>query len=461
MAVHQKHASAIQQERKDKPLFFLTMTSIALCMIARNEEQHIQRAIDSVKKCVNEIIVVDTGSGDNTRKIAQDCGAAVYDFKWENDFAKARNFALSMAKSDWVLVLDADECLSQNDVKDILQVLEREEKEHKKGEEIVAYAFISRHYTPKGETAKYARWQELKKEEKEALVNEFPFFTDIHGYYDVQYVTRLFKNNKHIYYSGAVHEDVNPSIGEWDKQEPHKIIVQTPMPVHHSHFLKSRTYVMDKQKMYFELCKEKIKHGKDAKISLDLAVGYILFDKNLDKSFECLKDAIIKEHTDKKVIEYINALFSKNNQLSALHELLKLGLSDHDFNSLLNLAKAYYNVKAHRAAIVVLKQLFEESPHDAVIIEYLGVCYDNIKKYDDAIRVFEHGIVVHPENPVFYFNLGALYEKVKAWDKAIAAFSNAIKYNHLLKEQLPKRIEMLKKTMTGQHVDYKINIGNV
>lgn len=430
-------------------------------MIARNEEQHIQRAIDSVKKCISEIIVVDTGSEDNTRNIAQDCGAAVYDFKWENDFAKARNFALSMAKSEWVLVLDADECISANDMHDILKVLEREEKKQNRTEEIVAYAFISRHYTPKGETAKYAQWQELKKEEKEALVSEFPFFEGLEGYYDVQYVTRLFKNNKHIYYTGAVHEDVNHSIGEWDKQEPHKIIVQSPMPVHHFHFLKSRKYIMDKQKMYFELCKEKIKHGKDAKISLDLAVGYVLFDKNLDKSFECLKDAIIKEHTDKKVIEYINALFLKNSQLRALHELLKLDLSGHDFNSLLNLAKAYYHVKAYRAGIVVLKRLFEESPHDTVIIEYLGVCYDSIKKYDDAIRVFEHGIVVHPENAVFYFNLGALYEKVKAWDKAIAAFSNAIHYNHPLKEQLQKRIKMLKKTMTGQHVDYKINVGNV
>ena len=460
MAVHQKHASATQQEKKDKHGIFLTMTSIALCMIARNEEQHIQRAIDSVKSFVNEIIVVDTGSEDNTRTVAQQCGATVYDFKWENDFAKARNFAISMTKSDWIIVLDADECMSQNDVKDILQVVEREEKEQK-AEEIVAYAFVSRHYTPNGETAKYARWQELKKEEKEALVAEFPFFADLEGYYDVQYITRLFKNNKHIYYSGAVHEDVNTSIAEWDKQEPHKIIVQSPMPVHHFHFLKSRKYVMDKQKMYFELSKEKIKHSKDAKISLDLAVGYVLFEKDFKKSFDCLKDAILKEHTDKKIVEFIEVLLAKNKQLRALNELLKLDLSDHDFNSLLNLAKAYYHLKAYRAAIVVLKRLFDESPHDPLILEYLGVCYDHIKYSDDAIRVFEHGIIVHPENPVFYFNLGALYEKVKALDKAVAAFNSAIKYNHPLKEQLPKRIEMLKKTMTGQHVDYKINIGNV
>ena len=77
MAVHQKHASATQQEKKDKHGIFLTMTSIALCMIARNEEQHIQRAIDSVKSFVNEIIVVDTGSEDNTRTVAQQCGATV------------------------------------------------------------------------------------------------------------------------------------------------------------------------------------------------------------------------------------------------------------------------------------------------------------------------------------------------------------------------------------------------
>ncbi|MFA6888259.1 MAG: glycosyltransferase [Candidatus Woesearchaeota archaeon] len=430
-------------------------------MIARNEEQTIQRAIDSVKKFVNEIIVVDTGSEDNTRRIAQDCGATVYDFKWENDFAKARNFALSMAKSEWVLVIDADECMSPNDVKDILHVVDREEKKSKQGEQIVAYAFVSRHYTPKGEPAKYAHWHELNKEEKEVLVNEFPLFEGLEGYYDVQYITRLFKNNKHIYYTGTVHEDVNPSIITWDKQEPQKIIVQSSIPIHHFHFLKSRNYVTNKQKMYFELSKEKIKHGKDAKTSLDLAVGYVLFEKNLDKSFDCLKDAIIKEHTDKKVVEYVTALQAKNKKLRALNELLKLDLSDHDFNSLLNLAKAYYHRKIYHAAIIVFKRLFEIVPHDPLIVEYLGVCYDHIMHSDDAIRVFEHGIIVHPENPIFYFNLGALYEKVKAWDKAIAAFNKAVQYNHPLMEQIPARIEMLKKYAKGNHIDYKINIGNV
>jgi glycosyltransferase involved in cell wall biosynthesis len=431
------------------------MTSVALCMIARNEEQYLKRAIDSVKDFVTEIIVVDTGSNDNTRAVAQECGATVYDFKWENDFSKARNFALSMAKSEWILVLDADECISKNDIKDMIKVIEQQEKD------VVAFAFLSRHYTPKGETAKYAHWQELKKEEKELLLKEFPFFAGLEGYYDVQYITRLFKNNKHIFYTGAVHEDVNPSISDWDKQEPHKIIVQSPMPIHHLHFLKSRQYVIDKQKMYFEMSKEKIKHGKDAKISLDLAVGYVLFEKNPEKSFECLKDALIKQDTDKKIVEHINALLAKNKQLRALNELMKLDMSEHDFNSLLNLAKAYYSIKAYRAAIVVLKRLFEYSPQDPLIVEYLGVCYDHIKYHEDAIKVFEHAVIIHPENPMFYFNLGALYEKVRAWDKAIAAFANAMKYNHPLKDQLSKRIDMLKKTMSGQHVDYKINIGNV
>jgi tetratricopeptide (TPR) repeat protein len=109
----------------------------------------------------------------------------------------------------------------------------------------------------------------------------------------------------------------------------------------------------------------------------------------------------------------------------------------------------------------VLKRLFEYSPQDPLIVEYLGVCYDHIKYHEDAIKVFEHAVIIHPENSMFYFNLGALYEKVRAWDKAIAAFANAIRYNHPLKDQLSKRIDMLKKTMSGQHVDYKINIGNV
>jgi tetratricopeptide (TPR) repeat protein len=85
--------------------------TVSLCMIARDEEACIGRAIKSVLALVDEILVVDTGSRDNTRIIAEGYGARILDHTWRDDFSAARNVALAAATCDWILVLDADEYL--------------------------------------------------------------------------------------------------------------------------------------------------------------------------------------------------------------------------------------------------------------------------------------------------------------------------------------------------------------
>lgn len=85
--------------------------TVSLCVIARDEESTVGMAIKSVLALVDEVIVVDTGSRDNTRIIAEGYGARVVDVPWEDDFSAVRNTALNEATCDWVLVLDADEYL--------------------------------------------------------------------------------------------------------------------------------------------------------------------------------------------------------------------------------------------------------------------------------------------------------------------------------------------------------------
>lgn len=82
-----------------------------LCIIARDEEACIGQAIKSALAVVDEIVVADTGSDDNTRLIAEGYGARVIDVPWRDDFSAVRNAALDEARCDWVLVLDADERL--------------------------------------------------------------------------------------------------------------------------------------------------------------------------------------------------------------------------------------------------------------------------------------------------------------------------------------------------------------
>lgn len=87
------------------------MPRLALVMIARDEARCIARCLESARPHVDAMIVLDTGSTDDTVAIARECGATVHHFAWCDDFAAARNAALAHSDADWNLILDADEWL--------------------------------------------------------------------------------------------------------------------------------------------------------------------------------------------------------------------------------------------------------------------------------------------------------------------------------------------------------------
>ena len=86
---------------------------VALVMIVRNEAPRIVRALASVSHCVDEMVVLDTGSTDATVALARSAGARVGHFDWCDDFAAARNAALKLADADWNVVMDADEWIAE------------------------------------------------------------------------------------------------------------------------------------------------------------------------------------------------------------------------------------------------------------------------------------------------------------------------------------------------------------
>ncbi|MEK8209766.1 glycosyltransferase [Paenibacillus sp. FSL L8-0696] len=83
-------------------------------MIVKNEEKYLARCLESVRNKVDEIIIVDTGSTDKTLEIAKQYTNDIYHFNWVNDFAAARNESIKYAKSDYILILDADEYLDSS-----------------------------------------------------------------------------------------------------------------------------------------------------------------------------------------------------------------------------------------------------------------------------------------------------------------------------------------------------------
>lgn len=97
---------------------------LSACTIVKNEELNIGKSIDSYKDFVDEIIIVDTGSIDKTKEIAESKGATVFEYEWKNDFAAAKNFALDKASGDWIVFLDADEWFDGDCAKNIKKAIE-------------------------------------------------------------------------------------------------------------------------------------------------------------------------------------------------------------------------------------------------------------------------------------------------------------------------------------------------
>lgn len=109
----------------DKALFIQRCGKISVVMIVKNEEAMLETCLRSVQGA-DEIIVVDTGSIDNTIAIAIHNLVKVHNFEWCDDFAAARNFALSKATGDWVLSIDADEVLEEGGIEELKELLATE-----------------------------------------------------------------------------------------------------------------------------------------------------------------------------------------------------------------------------------------------------------------------------------------------------------------------------------------------
>ena len=96
------------------------MLPISVCMIAKNEEQNVCNCLAPLKELGFELIVVDTGSTDSTKSLIRKYTDSLYDFKWCSDFSAARNYSISKAANDWILVVDFDEYLRLADIQKLI-----------------------------------------------------------------------------------------------------------------------------------------------------------------------------------------------------------------------------------------------------------------------------------------------------------------------------------------------------
>ena len=208
----------------------------SLCMIVRNEERHLETCLASIAGWVDEVIIVDTGSSDNTLEIARRRGATVIQLPWPDDFSKARNESIRHASEEWVLILDADEELPPETASRI-RVLASEP-----GVEAWTFTIISP--VAVGEGAPSTRHLNL----------------------------RMFRNRATTRFEGPVHEQVKPSILRHD---PDADIRYSQLNILHHGYIENQPGRMAKSRRNIALLNESVASApEDAFQHYNLAASY-------------------------------------------------------------------------------------------------------------------------------------------------------------------------------------------
>ncbi len=160
----------------------MSKQKLSVCMIVKNEERFIEDCLKSIQAVADQIVVVDTGSTDNTIDIARQFGAEIHHFEWKDDFAAARNASVKYAKGEWILWIDADERLLPESVSELIRLLRPERKP-------VAYRVQIKNVMSDGKN------------------------------YKISSGHRLFTNFKGIRFQGKVHEQIIYSVARLGGQE--------------------------------------------------------------------------------------------------------------------------------------------------------------------------------------------------------------------------------------------------
>jgi tetratricopeptide (TPR) repeat protein len=210
--------------------------TLSLSMIVKNEEKFLEGCLQSVQRVVDEIVIVDTGSTDGTKEIAERFGARIFDFAWTGDFSEARNVSLSHCIGDWILYLDADERIAPGQGAQIRSLLANKN--------VGAYNLMleSEHTFDHG-TVKQS--------------NAYP---------------RLFRKLPGVQFEGRVHEQVLPSL-----QRQNLAVLQTSVTITHLGYAQGADVLKQKAQRNIKLLKQQLeKNPNDAYARFQLGNTYVI-----------------------------------------------------------------------------------------------------------------------------------------------------------------------------------------
>ena len=339
-------------------------TTIGLCMITKDSAATVASTINSVNGLVDEVVVLDTGSTDETIAICKSLGAIVYSTVWENDFSKARNQALEYVNSDWVLVLDSDEVLSSKDFDLIRSAVN--------SKNIDGYKLIQRNYTNNKNRKDWKKCDGKYPKEEENWMG-----------YISSFIVRLFKNDSSIRFKGNVHELVEDSIVENGGK-----IGAIDVSVHHLGY--SREEGDGIRAVYLEMNQQKAQErANDPNAHYELGLQYFHNDNyaEAEKSFQI---AVNNQENDSSIsLNYTED--SSYNMLGVAQE---------------RLGKAK---DAKRTFEMGLKK----TPGSDQLMTNLGIWYEERNMFKEASEMYNKALAVKPDNDVVHEHITRLNEKAK------------------------------------------------
>lgn len=398
---------------------------ISLCMITRDEAHCIAQALGSVRDLVDEMIVVDTGSTDGTAELAEHLGAKVFHFKWIDDFAAARNFSMSHATGDWILVLDADEAIAREDHPKIKKLLEDPK---------ACWAFTQRHYT---NNHRIAGFVPVRREYPQWERNYVGYFNGDLG--------RLFPRDPRLQFRGRVHELIEHSVNELPEYKWQKCNI----PLHHYGHTPEIVAIKDKRKLYTPLGEGKLSDSpKDWKAHYELGVqynsngetekaiehfhhslrlwpsyvptwvnlGYVLTDAGKHReAISALLGAL--EIDPKHADAHCNlgvAFMRQNDFISAEKSFRRaVNLQPNYLNALSNWSKSLVRLGRWIEAALTLNKLKELSPFSANVESDLGALYFINGEVETAEKHLRCALELDPAYSLTYLYLGNIMDSKK------------------------------------------------
>lgn len=268
------------------------MKQLSICMIVKDEQDLLPRCLDSLQGIADEIIIVDTGSQDETKAIAKRYTDKIYDYQWNQDFAAARNESLRHATGKWILVLDADEYLAAVDYKEWLDFLATEQPASN-----IAYTLPVINFT--GE----------KDYEDEITTSP---------------VTRLFPNFKSIYFERPIHEQLTRGT---EGKLYHKKI---DLKIYHTGYQTSRVVKKDKHERNMLIFDRMKKNGNLSTYDWYTMGNQYRYAKEEERAIDCYERAL-KGHDENTAwyphcIIGLISLYYKHDQLNLSWLLIEKSL---------------------------------------------------------------------------------------------------------------------------------------